>query len=120
MMILFTLFYTLTLSAEECAVIKERFEREEQAYDVVAEIAIASNSGYEIISKFIKATQTLLKSCPKSISLDHQYTLKRKLNTAKTYQHSYKVFTQEQLAQYARTHPEHVVVYKWGTIKAVR
>jgi len=108
------------LQAQECKVLLEAFEKEEKAYDTVAEIAIASNEAYKIIGAFIKQSDALLTRCPKSISLDRQYTLKRKVANARQYQQSYKVMTQAQLKQYAITHPEHVVLYKWGTIKAVR
>jgi len=110
----------LYVNAQDCKVIFTDFEKEEKAYDTVAEIAIASNVAFEIIGGFLKASDILLKTCPKSISLDRQYTLKRKLLQARQYQQSYKVFNQEQLKQYAISHPENIVVYKWGTIKAVR
>ena len=108
------------LFADDCAVIMSTFEKEEKAYDSVNEIAVASNVAYDIVGRFIKSSQELMKKCPKSISLDRQYTLKRKLKMAKANQSNYRVMTQEQLKQYARTHPEHIVVYKWGTIKVVR
>jgi len=110
----------LYVQAENCKVIFATFEKEEKAYNTVAEIAVASNEAFTIVSAFIKASETLLVSCPKSISLDRQYTLKRKLLQVKQYKQSYKVMSQAQVKQYAVSHPEHVVVYKWGTIKAVR
>ena len=107
------------MSAQSCDDIEVRFEKEESAYDTVARIAIAGNSAYKIIGAFIKEGETILEQCPKSYSLDRQYTLKRKLAKAKRYKESYRVFSQSQLSQYARTHPEEIVVYKWGTIKSV-
>lgn len=116
---IFVLSFT-TLNAQDCKAILSAFEKEEKAYDTVAEIAIASNEAYNIIGAFLKQSNNLLTNCPKSISLDRQYTLKRKIANARQYQQSYKVMTQAELKQYAITHPEHVVLYKWGTIKAVR
>lgn len=107
------------VSAGSCTILQERFEKEEQAYDIVARVAIASNSAYKIIGAFIKEGETLLKQCPKSYSLDRQYTLKRKIAKAKQHRNSYRVFSQSQLSQYARRHPEEIVVYKWGTIRSV-
>ena len=95
-----------TLYADACATLQETFEKEEQAYDTVARVAIAGNSAYKIIGAFIKEGEVLLKQCPKSYSLDRQYTLKRKITKAKKYKNSYRVFSQSQLSQYARTHPE--------------
>jgi len=109
-----------TLYADACAALQETFEKEEQAYDTVARIAIAGNSSYKIIGSFIKEGETLLKQCPKSYSLDRQYTLKRKLAKARKYQRSYRVFSQSQVSSYARSHPEEIIVYKWGTIRPVR
>jgi len=114
------LFSFIYVNAQDCKVIFAAFEKEEKAYDTVVEIAVASNEAFSIIGRFIKVSNTLLVSCPKSISLDRQYTLKRKRLQAKQYKQSYWVKTQEQLRQYAIAHPEHIVVYKWGTIKAVR
>jgi len=116
---IFALSFTV-LNAQDCKAVLNAFEKEEKAYDTVAEIAIASNEAYNIIGAFLKQSNNLLTSCLKSISLDRQYTLKRKIAKARQYQQSYKVMTQAQLKQYAITHPEHVVLYKWGTIKAVR
>ena len=118
--LLIFLFSFFSLYAQDCKVLFADFEKEEKAYDTVAEIAVASNEAFKIIGSFLKASNTLLVACPKSISLDRQYTLKRKLLQAKQYKNSYKVMNQAQVKQYAITHPEHVVVYKWGTIKAVR
>ena len=108
-----------TLYADACVTLQETFEKEEQAYDMVSRVAIAGNSAYKIIGAFAKEGEALLKKCPKSYSLDRQYTLKRKLAKAKHYRNSYRVFSQSQLSQYARSHPEEIVVYKWGTIRSV-
>ncbi len=108
-----------TLYADTCVTLQETFEKEEQAYDTVARVAIAGNSAHKIIGAFVKEGETLLKQCPKSYSLDRQYTLKRKIAKAKQYKNSYRVFTQSQLSQYARSHPEEIIVYKWGTIRSV-
>ncbi|MGB5965406.1 MAG: hypothetical protein WBF77_01730 [Sulfurimonadaceae bacterium] len=108
------------IEADECQTLQRSFEKEEAAYDTVARIAIAGNKSYEIIKRFVKEGETLLKQCPKSYSLDRQYTLTRKIAKAKQHQQSYRVFTQSQVRSYARTHPEEIVVYKWGTIRPVR
>ena len=113
------LLISINIKADECSTLKVAFGKEEQAYDTVARIAIAGNKSYEIIKKFVKEGETLLKRCPKSYSLDRQYTLKRKIAKAKQYQQSYRVFTQSEVSRYARTHPEEIIVYKWGTIRPV-
>ncbi len=105
------------LFADACSTLQETFEKEEQAYDVVSRVAIAGNSSYKIIGTFIKKGETLLKQCPKSYSLDRQYTLKRKLAKAKHYQQRFYVFSQSQVSNYARSHPEEIVIYRWGTVK---
>lgn len=109
----------VTLKADECENLKSSFEKEEAAYDTVARIAVAGNKAYAIIGKFIEEGDILLKSCPGTYSLDRQYTLKRKLATAKKNHQNYRVFTQSQLSDYARSHPEEIVVYKWGTIRPI-
>lgn len=114
------LLISINIKADECSTLKVAFEKEEQAYDTVARIAIAGNKSYAIIGKFIKEGNTLLEKCPKVYSLDRQYTLKRKIAKAKEHQQSYRVFTQSQIGSYARSHPEEIVVYKWGTIRPVR
>lgn len=107
------------LSADRCSVLQSSFETEERAYDSVVRVAVAGNEAFEIIGKFVEEGEVFLRQCPKSYSLDRQYTLKRKLKKAKQLQPRYRVFSQSQLAQYARTHPEEIVVYKWGTIRPV-
>ncbi len=104
--------------ADECTVIKASFKQEEQAYDTVSRIAVAGKSSYEIIGRFVEEGTLLLTKCPKVYSLDRQYTLKRKLKKARRYQQSYKVFTQGQVSSWARSHPEEIVLYKWGTVKS--
>jgi hypothetical protein len=118
--LLFLFLLSAAVQADECTSLKTSFEKEEQAYDTVARIAIAGNKSYAIIGKFIKEGNTLLEKCPKVYSLDRQYTLKRKLKKAKQHQQSYRVFTQSQIGSYARSHPEEIVVYKWGTIRPVQ
>ena len=118
--LLFLFLLSAAVQADECTSLKTSFEKEEQAYDTVARIAIAGNKSYAIIGKFIKEGDTLLEKCPKVYSLDRQYTLKRKLKKAKQHQQSYRVFTQSQIGSYARSHPEEIVVYKWGTIRPVQ
>lgn len=118
--LLFLFLLSVALYADECEAIKTSFEKEETAYDTVASIAIAGNRAYAIIGKFIKEGDTLLKKCPNVYSLDRQYTLKRKLKKAGQHQHSYRVFSQSELSHYARTHPEEIIVYKWGTIRPVQ
>ena len=103
--------------ADECSKKKERFEREERAHDVVKSIAVASNSAYEIIGRFVKEGETLLRECPKVYSLDRQYTLRRKVKKARRNQYRFKVFTQEQVAGYAVNHPQQRVIYKWGKVR---
>lgn len=108
------------LIADVCTEMKSSFEIEEAAYDSVARIAIAGNSAYKIIGTFIQKGEALLVQCPEVYSLDRQYTLKRKLKKAKQLRPSYRVFSQSQLARYARTHPEEIIVYKWGTIRPIQ
>jgi len=119
-LLLLMLVSTLVLAGEKCDLQRSAFERAEKAHDVVTEIAVASNSAYVIIGDFIKKGTTFLKECPKSYSLDRQYTLKRKLKKARSYQQSFKVFTQEQVRRYAISHPEEQVIYKWGKIRVLR
>ena len=113
------LLITVSLKADKCTTQKAAFEKEEQAYDTVARIAVAGHKSYKIIRKFIKEGNSLLAQCPKVYSLDRQYTLKRKIAKAKKYQQSYRVFTQSQVSSYARSHPEEIIIYKWGTIRSV-
>ncbi|MDA3945186.1 MAG: hypothetical protein PF439_00705 [Helicobacteraceae bacterium] len=118
--ILFFLFIlSSSVQAGECEKVKTSFEKEEAAYDTVARIAITGNSAYAIIGNFIKEGETLLLQCPDLYSLDRQYTLKRKLKKARENEQSYRVFSQSEVARYARTHPEEIIVYKWGTIRSV-
>lgn len=107
------------LEADPCVKVKASFEKEEAAYDTVARIAVAGNGAYAIIGNFTKSGESFLAQCPNVYSLDRQYTLKRKLRKAKEQQESYRVFTQSEVAKYARTHPEEIIVYKWGTIRPV-
>jgi hypothetical protein len=118
--VLFLLLIVFTLNADDCKKLKASFEKEEKAYDITARIAIAGNSAYKIIGRFINVADKLLTQCPKSYSLDRQYTLKRKIAKARQFKESYRVFTQGQVARYARSHPEEIIVYKWGTIRQVR
>lgn len=118
--LLFLFLLSTALQADECKNVTSSFEKEEAAYDTVVRIAIAGNKAHVIIGKFIKEGETLLKKCPNVYSLDHQYTLKRKLKKAKRYQKSYQVFSQTDVSRYARTHPEEIIIYKWGTIRQVR
>ena len=113
------LLITVNIKADRCTALKATFEKEEQADDIVARIAIAGHKSYAIIGKFVKEGNALLEQCPKTYSLDRQYTLKRKIAKAKKYQLSYRVFTQSQVSSYARSHPEEIVIYKWGTIRSV-
>ncbi len=105
---------------KNCEVSKERFLKEERAYTMVVSVAIAGTHSYEIIERFIKEGNAILKECPKTFSLDRQYTLKRALKKAVHLKKSYKVMTQAQVKSYAISHPEEIVVYKWGTIRPVR
>lgn len=107
------------LYADVCATQQVTFEKEEQAYDTVVRLAVAGNSAYKIISNFVKEGGTILARCPKLYSLDRQYTLKRKLKKAKQLRSNYRVFSQAEVSRYAQTHPEEIIVYKWGTIRPV-
>jgi len=118
--VLFLLVLTYAFGADECLTLQTSFEREEKAYDMTARTAIAGKSAYTIIGAFIDAGDKLLDVCPKVYSLDRQYTLKRKILKAKQYRESYRVFTQGEVSSYARSHPEEIIVYKWGTIRQVR
>lgn len=99
--------------------LKASFEKEEAAYDTVAGIAVAGNKAHAIIGRFTQEGEMLLQRCPDVYSLDRQYTLKRKLQTAKRSRQSYHVFTQSEVGRYARNHPEEIIIYKWGTIRLV-
>jgi len=116
---IFLLFTDEFLNAESCAELKASFEKDEAAYDMVARIAVASNDAYAIIGKFVDSGESVLSVCPKVYSLDRQYTLKRKIASAKKSRESYKVLTQSELKLYARSHPEEIIVYKWGKIRPV-
>ena len=115
--LLLLLLLTGNSGADECTLQKETFEREEGAYDTVLRIGVAGNSAYEIIGRFVKEGETLLRECPKVYSLDHQYTLRRKVKKARRNQYRFKVFTQEQVAGYAVNHPQQRVIYKWGKVR---
>ena len=110
---------SLIAEADECAVLKASFEKEESAYDTVVSIAVASNKAYAIIGKFTEEGESLLQRCPDVYSLDRQYTLKRKLSSAKRIRQSYRVLTQPEVGHYARSHPEEIIIYKWGTIRPI-
>ena len=116
---IFLLMTALIVKADECTKLKASFEKEEAAYDTVASIAVASNKAYAIIGKFVEEGELLLERCPDLYSLDRQYILKRKLQTAKQNRQSYRVFTQSEVGSYARSHPEEIIIYKWGTIRPV-
>ena len=116
---LFVLLTAINIEADECANLKTAFEKEESAYDTVARIAVASNKAYAIIGKFIDSGEQVLQTCPKLYSLDRQYILKRKLAAARQNRQSYRVLTQTEVGRYARSHPEEIVVYKWGTLRPV-
>ncbi len=115
----FVLLIARNIEADECANLKTAFEKEESAYDTVARIAVASNKAYAIIGTFIDKGEKVLQRCPKLYSLDRQYILKRKLAAARQNRQNYRVLTQPELGSYARSHPEEIVVYKWGTIRPV-
>ena len=115
----FLLMTALIMEADECAILKASFEKEEAAYDTVASIAVAGNKAYAIIGTFVEEGERLLERCPDVYSLDRQYTLKRKLLTAKQSRQSYHVLTQSEVGRYARSHPEEIIIYKWGTIRPV-
>jgi hypothetical protein len=114
---IFLLLTAINLEAGECANLQAAFEKEESAYDTVARIAVAGNAAYAIIGKFIDNGEKVLQTCPKLYSLDRQYVLKRKLAAARQSRQRYRVFTQSEVGSYARSHPEEIVVYKWGTIR---
>jgi len=116
---IFLLMTALIVKADECTKLKASFEKEEAAYDTVASIAVASNEAYAIIGKFVEEGELLLERCPDLYSLDRQYILKRKLQTAKQNRQSYRVFTQSEVGSYARSHPEEIIIYKWGTIRPI-
>ncbi|WP_373033559.1 hypothetical protein, partial [Sulfurovum sp.] len=116
---IFLLLITAHVKADSCRNQQLSFEKEEIAYDTVARIAVAGNSAYAIIERFVEEGDALLTACPNVYSLDRQYILKRKLKKARQHQQSYKVFSQSNISSYARTHPEEIIVYKWGTIRAV-
>ncbi|MBU1642172.1 hypothetical protein KKE54_02315 [bacterium] len=116
---IFVLLTAINTEASECTKLKAVFEKEESAYDTVARIAVASNEAYVIIGKFIENGEKVLQTCPKLYSLDRQYVLKRKLDAARQNLPNYRVFTQSEVGNYARSHPEEIVVYKWGTIRPV-
>lgn len=105
-----------TLVGDECREKYTTFEKEEKAYDSVIRVEIASQERKAIIVRFIKAANILLNECPKRISLDHQYTLKRKVKKAEAVQSKLNVMTLEALRQYAITTPEKRVIYRNGTI----
>jgi len=113
------LLFAIVIKADNCTELKATFEKEEAAYDMVARIAVASNEAYLIIGKFVDSGERVLSACPKAYSLDRQYTLKRKIATAKKSRESYKVLTHSQLRGYARSHPEEIIIYKWGKIRPV-
>jgi len=96
------------------------FVQNEESYDVVVSVAVAGPEAYKMIGTFIESSGYLLSKCSNTLTLDKQYTLKRKLNKARHLQPSYKVYTQAQLKDYAISHPEEIVVYKWGTIRPVQ
>lgn len=115
---IFTLILSVTtVSADECTQKREYFEQVEQAYDVVRRVDVAGNSAYEIVSKFVEEGEALLKYCPKVYSLDRHYTLRRKLKKARWASRRFMVLTQKQLEEYAISHPEQQVIYKWGTVR---
>jgi hypothetical protein len=117
--IVLILFLLSAAAADKCETVRASLEKEEAAYDIVARIAIAGNSSYTIIGNFINAGETLLQQCPGLYSLDRQYTLKRKLKQAREHHESYRVFSKTEVSRYARSHPEEIIVYKWGTIRPV-
>ena len=118
--ILFLLSQTLDATSALCQQKHQKFLIDEQAYDVVVSIAVAGKKSYEIIGEFVESSQDLLQVCSNTLTLDKQYTLKRKLKKARRLQSSYRVYTQAQVKAYAISHPEEIVVYKWGTIRPVR
>ena len=111
------LFLSISLFATECEEIKKAFEKEERAYEMVSRVAVPSMRAYEIIGRYIDQGQQLLQECPKSYTLDRQYTLKRQLQKAWYTRNRYKVFTQSQVKGYAISHPQEQVVYRWATVK---
>ena len=98
----------------------EVFVIDERSYDVVVSVAVGGKKLFEMIGVFIRSSEDLLKVCTETLTLDKQYTLKRKIKKAKGLQSSYRVYTQAQVKTYAISHPEEIVVYKWGTIRPVQ
>jgi len=84
---------------------------------MLKQVAVASESAYLIVGRFVDKGINLLETCPKVYSLDRQYTLKRELKKAYYYRNSFKVFSQEEVRGYAISHPQEKVIYKWGTVR---
>ena len=118
--IFFLLFHAVYGASLECQKKHKKFVSDEQAYDIVVSVAVAGKKSYEMIGNFVDGSEALLNTCSDTLTLDKQYTLKRKLKKAKRLQSSYRVYTQAQVKAYAISHPEEIVVYKWGTIRPVR
>ena len=110
------LLFSSNIAADTCVQQKQIFEKEEKAYDNVIRVKIASQERKAIIDRFIEAANGLLNECPKTISLDRQYTLQRKVKKAKVTQSKLNVMTLEELRKYAITTPEKRVIYRNGTV----
>ena len=110
------LLFSSNIAADTCVQQKQIFEKEEKAYDNVIRVKIASQERKAIIDRFIEAANGMLNECPKTISLDRQYTLQRKVKKAKVTQSKLNVMTLEELRKYAITTPEKRVIYRNGTV----
>jgi hypothetical protein len=119
-LVLLALFSSYAVAAEKrCTALEKELIREETAYKSVTRVGVAGHEAHHIIGRYIASGDRLLKQCPRQISLDRRYTLKRELGKARRLHEHYRVMSLGQLRSYAIHNPERRVIYKAGTIKQV-
>jgi hypothetical protein len=119
-LVLLALFISDVAAAEKrCAALEKELNQEESAYKSVTRVGVAGHEAHDIIGRYIAAADALFQSCPKQLSLDRRYTLRRELAKARKLHERYQVMTIDEVRDYAVNNPERRVIYKWGTIRPV-
>lgn len=104
----------------DCIQRYEDFLKFEKAYNVVKKVNVASAKADAIVDNYSTSANSVLESCPKVMSLDKQYVLRRELKKISYPSKRYRVEKVYEIRNRALTDRETVTVYKNGIIRPVR
>lgn len=115
------LFCVLLMGApQDCPSQYQAFVKQEVAYKMVTKINVDSREANAIVNRYIKASNSVLSSCPDMLSLDKQYVLRRELKKLSNPSEKYRVDALYEIRKKALTTREEITVYRNGTIRPVR